>query len=168
MGSPDNFETLYGLLYSFSSFPNVILPFIGGHWVDRMGARSCLLLFTSTLALGHIVFCFGLSMKSWPIMYAGRFIFGCGQTTNVANSTMLSDWFGGKELAFSFAINVAFARMGSSVNNIASPAIAASTGGGKSFGISFCLLMFHVDNIYLLCSGHVLLDWRDTCWWHRA
>jgi MFS family permease len=63
-------------------------------------------------------------------MFLGRFLFGCGETsTSVANSTMLSDWFEGKELAFSFAFNVAIARMGSVVNNVASPAIAASTGG---------------------------------------
>lgn len=130
MGSPDNFETMYSLLYSLPAFPNVILPFFGGYSVDTLGVRSCLLVFTSTLAVGHIVFCFGLSLKSWPLMFLGRFLFGCGETsTSVANSTMLSDWFEGKELAFSFAFNVAIARMGSVVNNVASPAIAASTGG---------------------------------------
>jgi MFS family permease len=130
MDSPDNFETMYSLLYSLPAFPNVILPFFGGYSVDTLGVRSCLLVFTSTLALGHVVFCFGVSLKSWPLMFLGRFLFGCGETsTSVANSTMLSDWFEGKELAFSFAFNVAIARLGSVVNNIASPAIASSTSG---------------------------------------
>jgi hypothetical protein len=38
------------------------------------------------------------------------------------------DWFKGKELAFSFGINLSVARMGSVVNNLVSPAITKADG----------------------------------------
>ncbi len=130
MGNPDNFETLYSLLYAIPAFPNVILPFFGGYSVDTLGVRYCLLVFVSFIATGHVVFCFGLALKSWPLMFVGRFLFGCGETsTSVANSTILSDWFEGKELAFAMCINIAIARLGSVTNNILSPAIAVGAGG---------------------------------------
>lgn len=97
--------------------------------MDRLGVRSCLLVFISVIAVGQVVFCFGLSIKSWPIMLLGRAIFGCGETSNsVANSAIVAEWFEDKELAFAFGFNLSIARMGSVSSNFVSP-ILALTGG---------------------------------------
>lgn len=130
MGNDDNFETYFSLLYTIPAFPNIILPFFGGYFVDTLGADKCMAVFISIIALGHVVFSYGLSIKSWPIMFLGRAIFGIGETSNaVANNTILSDWFLGRETAFAFGINLSISRLSSVANNIMSPILASSSGG---------------------------------------
>ena len=129
VGDPDDYETLYSLLYTVYSVPNVILPFFGGYFVDKMGVRVCLIIFTTIIAAGQTIFALGLTLKSWPVMLVGRAVFGCGgESLSVANSAILASWFKGKELAFAFGLNLSIARIGSVINNIASPAIAESFG----------------------------------------
>lgn len=121
-GNPRDYETNFSLLYSLYAFPNVILPFFGGYFVDRFGVRLCMLVFAALITLGQIVFCIGISAESWPILFVGRFIFGLGgESLTVAISALLADWFGGKELAFAFGLNLSIARLGSVINNILSP-----------------------------------------------
>lgn len=126
MGNDENFETYFQLLYTLYSVPNVILPFFGGYFVDSWGVRTCLIIFTSLLAVGQVVFSFGLQAKSWVIMDIGRIIYGFGgESLAVANSAVLSEWFKGKELAFAFGLNLSVARLGSVANNFASPRLAS-------------------------------------------
>lgn len=77
-GKPSDFETLFSLLYTVYSVPNVILPFFGGYFVDSWGVRICLLIFACLITIGQTVFALGLSLKSWPLMLVGRVIFGFG------------------------------------------------------------------------------------------
>lgn len=129
MGSEDNFETYFQLLYTLYSVPNVILPFFGGYFVDNWGVRVCLVIFTSLLAIGQVVFTIGLESKSWAMMDAGRIIYGFGgESLAVANSAVLSEWFKGKELAFAFGLNLSVARLGSVLNNFISPRLASAAG----------------------------------------
>mmetsp|Transcript_26228 Transcript_26228/g.38868 ORF Transcript_26228/g.38868 Transcript_26228/m.38868 type:complete len:571 (+) Transcript_26228:73-1785(+) len=129
MGNPGNFETLFSLLYTVYSIPNIFLPFFGGYFVDKFGVRLCLLLFVSLIAAGQVIFAFGLSIKSWPIMFVGRVVFGFGgESIAVANSSILADWFAGKEVAFAFGLNLSVARLGSVFNNLLSPVLADSAG----------------------------------------
>ncbi len=146
MGKPDNFETMFSLLYTVYSIPNVVLPFFGGYFVDKWGVRICLLVFASCITAGQVVFAFGLSIKSWPVMLLGRVLYGFGgESLGVGNSAVLSAWFKGKELAFSFGLNLSVARLGSVINNLVSPAIASGV------DIEFAL-WFGV----ILCGGTIL------------
>ena len=43
----------YNLLYSVYSFPNIILPFIGGFLVDKLGVRFGIFLFSFILIIGQ-------------------------------------------------------------------------------------------------------------------
>lgn len=79
------------------------------------------------ITIGQIVFALGLSIKSWPVMFLGRVLYGFGgESMGVANSAILADWFKGKELALAFGLNLSIARLGSVMNNLVSPAIANS------------------------------------------
>jgi MFS family permease len=79
--------------------------------------------------VAQTVFAFGVSVKSWPIMYLGRILYGFGDaSTSVTNSTILSEWFGGRELAFAFGVNLSLARVGTVVNNLLSPVLAGGAG----------------------------------------
>lgn len=72
MGDQSDYEFKFGLLYTLYAAPNVILPFFGGYLVDRWGVRASLLLFSTTLLAGQLLFAFGVSIKSWPIMFLGE------------------------------------------------------------------------------------------------
>lgn len=125
MGSPDNFESSFSLLYTLYSVPNVILPFFGGYFVDYWGVVYTLYIFSIFLCVGQVTFALGVSTKSWPLMFLGRVLYGIGgESLGVASSAVLSYWFQGKELAFSFGLNLSVARLGSVMNNFLSPLIA--------------------------------------------
>lgn len=155
-GKPDDFETLFSLLYTLYAVPNIVLPFFGGYFTDKWGARFCLLMFSSLLTIGQVVFALGLSIKSWPLMYLGRIIFGCGgENMNVANSAILSVWFKDKELAFAFGLNLSISRLGSVANNLVSPVITDSVDivFALWFGVLLCgcsvacaVLISHLDH----------------------
>lgn len=95
--------------------------------MDKWGYRICLLAFACFICAGQVVLAIGVSSKSWPLMYIGRVLFGIGgESLGVGNSALLSEWFKGKELAFAFGLNLSIARLGSVINNLVSPAIAAN------------------------------------------
>lgn len=52
-------STQYSMLYTVYSMPNMVLPIFGGVFLDRIGIRSGLLLFTFILTLGQLVFMVG-------------------------------------------------------------------------------------------------------------
>ena len=49
----------YSLLYTVYSIPNMILPIIGGIFLDRIGIRVGLILFSCILTLGQFVYMLG-------------------------------------------------------------------------------------------------------------
>jgi len=125
MPQSPHFETQFNLLYTVYSIPNVILPLFGGNIVDRCGAPACLALFAFFTVLGSSFLSVGVAAKSWYIMYIGRFVFGLGgESLCVAQSTILSEWFEGKEVAFAMGVGLAVSRSGSILNNVWSPKIA--------------------------------------------
>jgi MFS family permease len=52
--APCPLQPLFSLLYTVYSIPNVILPFFGGFFVDKFGARACLLVFTVCILVGQV------------------------------------------------------------------------------------------------------------------
>lgn len=124
------------------AIPNIFLPFFGGYFVDKFGVRVVLFSTSLFIASGQCIFALGLSIKSWPVMYLGRVVFGFGgESMGVANSAVLASWFKGKELAFAFGLNLSVARLGSVMNNLLSPVLAESSGGvvfATWFGAILC------------------------------
>lgn len=49
----------FSLLYTVYSMPNMVLPILGGIFLDKIGIRSGLLLFTVILTIGQGVFMIG-------------------------------------------------------------------------------------------------------------
>ena len=68
--------TQYAMFYSFYSYPNIILPLVGGIMLDKMGIRLGLVLFTLLVTLGQFVFMLGGYRKSFALMLTGRIIYG--------------------------------------------------------------------------------------------
>ena len=69
--------TRYAFLYSFYSWPNVILSVFGGFLLDRVfGIRLGTVIFSALVCAGQLVFALGAFFGSFATMVAGRFIFG--------------------------------------------------------------------------------------------
>ena len=88
-----------------------MLPFVGGHLCDVFGAARCLVVFAILLTAGQALFAFGVSVSSVPVLLLGRVVFGLGgENMTVALSTLLAEWFRGKEMAFAMGLLVALTR----------------------------------------------------------
>eukprot|EP00586_Coscinodiscus_wailesii_P021644 CAMPEP_0172519028 /NCGR_PEP_ID=MMETSP1066-20121228/291172_1 /TAXON_ID=671091 /ORGANISM="Coscinodiscus wailesii, Strain CCMP2513" /LENGTH=572 /DNA_ID=CAMNT_0013301533 /DNA_START=96 /DNA_END=1815 /DNA_ORIENTATION=+ len=150
-----NFEARFNMLYSFYSIPNIVLPFFAGSYVDRVGGAICFLLFASLVFGGQFIFALGIQLKSWPLMIVGRTIEGVGgENICVARSSLLAQWFLGKESAFSMSFVASISRFGSALNNIISPMMANSFGTSpaawvgvliNSIGVGTGLFLFMLD-----------------------
>ena len=46
----------YQLLYSFYSFPNIVLPLFGGYFIDRLGKRQGVIVFAVIIVVGQFFF----------------------------------------------------------------------------------------------------------------
>ncbi|MFI5115196.1 MAG: MFS transporter [Terriglobales bacterium] len=99
-----------GLLNSFYSIAPIATVLIGGILIDRIGARRAMLIFGVICLTGSLLTAFGMT---FPLMAAGRFIFGMGaESLIVAITTAVAKWFKGKELSFALGINLMIARGG--------------------------------------------------------
>lgn len=115
-------STHFSLLYTVYSLPNMILPLLGGILLDSIGVRMGLIFFCAVLTAGQFLFMLGGYAVSYEEMIAGRVVFGMGgESMQVAQSSIISVWFKGKELAFALGLNLSIARLGSVINGIVVP-----------------------------------------------
>ena len=104
-------DTQIGTLNAIYSFPNIIMVLIGGVIVDRFGTRLSTLLFAIVCAIGALVTAIS---PLFPVMAAGRLIFGLGaESMIVAITVAIGQWFVGRQLGFAFGVNLSIARAGS-------------------------------------------------------
>lgn len=108
----------FASLYSWYSWPNVVLCFFGGFLIDRVfGIRLGAIIFSGFILVGQIIFALGAYVDSFTLMAAGRFVFGLGgESLAVAQNTYAVSWFKGKELNMVFGLQLSIARVGSTVN----------------------------------------------------
>ena len=52
-------ETQFNALYTIYALPNMILPIFGGIFMDKLGFRFGLILFTVILTIGQLIFAIG-------------------------------------------------------------------------------------------------------------
>ncbi|HXN80287.1 MAG TPA: MFS transporter [Steroidobacteraceae bacterium] len=104
-------DTQIGTLNAIYSLPNIFLVVIGGVLIDRFGARGMVLATTALCLVGAVVTALG---TLFPLMAAGRLLFGIGsETLAVAITVALAQWFAGRYFALLFALNLSLARLGS-------------------------------------------------------
>jgi len=98
-------------LNAIYSLPNVFMVLIGGILVDRLGTRGATLGFTALCLVGVVLTAVS---PSFPVMAAGRLIFGLGaESMIVAVTAALGQWFKGRQLGLAFGLNLSLARAGS-------------------------------------------------------
>jgi MFS family permease len=105
--------------------------------------------------MGQLVFCLGIYYQSWNLMFLGRFLFGCGgESFVVANTTFISQWFEGKELALAFGVSMAGSKLGSVWNNITSPVLLHSY-NNIDVPFMFGLLLCIICNLIVLVTNWI-------------
>ncbi|KAJ3046284.1 hypothetical protein HDV00_000097 [Rhizophlyctis rosea] len=141
----DEYQWQINLLYTVYSLPNIILPLIGGILIDKLGAPLMLGLFTTCVCLGQTVFASGIQSRKFPVMLAGRILFGLGgESLEVAQARVTTDWFKGRSLAFALGLNLSASRLATAANDIVSPWIAKHIGTPWAgwMGCLMCLVSF--------------------------
>jgi MFS family permease len=99
-----------GLLNSFYSIAPIATVLIGGILIDRIGTRKGMLIFSVICLIGSLITAFGMH---FPLMAAGRFVFGMGaESLIVATTTAIAKWFKGKELSFALGVSLMLGRVG--------------------------------------------------------
>ncbi len=99
-----------GMMYSFYSWPNVFMVFLGGFLIDRFGTRRMSLIFSALIVLGAAMVA---AAPGFWLMLVGRVVFGIGsESLIVCQQTILAKWFKGKELALAFGLSLTFMRLG--------------------------------------------------------
>lgn len=159
-------QSMNQLLYSVYSWPNTILAVFGGLLIDRvLGLRRAMLLFTVLTFAGSLVFCAGVRSTSFPLMLAGRVVFGLGgECLSVSQSAFVARWFKGRRgMTLAFSVTISFSRVGSSLNFVFSPLIAKALGvqmavlaGAAACGVSLlsCFVLVLAD-VYAVRSGYI-------------
>jgi len=118
----------FAYIYSLYSLPNIILPFFGGVIVDRLGNLIAMGVFAGILIIGQCIVTAGAYNLSFPLILAGRVVFGLGgECLSVAQSSIIAKWFMGKELSLALGASLCVARLGSSANSVLSTSIYSWT-----------------------------------------
>ncbi|KAI8912956.1 major facilitator superfamily domain-containing protein [Powellomyces hirtus] len=125
--SPEKWQHQLGVLYSAYSAPNILLPFICAAVVAKYRAGPVLVALSVMVAAGAAVIAGAVQTGHFEMMLVGRMLLGfAGESMGVAQARITCSYFSGPSLAIALGLNLAIARFGSILNDIVSPAIAAS------------------------------------------
>ncbi len=104
-------DTQIGTLNAIYSIPNVVLVLTGGILVDRFGAGR---MFFWTAAVCFVGAVLTAASPSFPIMAAGRLLFGIGsETFNIASLAAVTRWYPRRHTALMMGITLGMGRAGS-------------------------------------------------------
>jgi len=105
----------FGLLSSIYTFPNIAFVLVGGVIIDRMGNRFSAMLFCGLAAIGSAIVALACEIQSWPLLLAGRFLFGIGaESSYVVQNNICIEWFSNsKYFGLAMGITLTIARLGS-------------------------------------------------------
>jgi len=114
----------FNSIIALSAVPNVLLPFVGGIIVDRLGLRIAYGLFAICACIGQAILTFGIFHGSLAFILIGQGISALGgETIIVAKSAMIAKWFMGKELSFALGAVTCVARLGTTASFFFAPKI---------------------------------------------
>lgn len=84
-----NFE--FNLLYTVYSLPNIILPFFGGILIDKLGARTAIMIFSTIILVGQAICVAGAYYVKFWLLIFGRVIFGIGsESLNASQNSIMA------------------------------------------------------------------------------
>lgn len=146
-----------GMLYSFYSWPNLIMLPFSGFFIDRFGTRRMSLVFSGLIVIGAVLLA---AVPVFWVMVVARAIFGVGaESLIVCQSAILAKWFKGRELAFAFGLSLTFMRLGTLFSFNTEAWIAEQFGGWQValWGAALlCVLSFFCNVGYVFLERNAL------------
>ena len=143
-----------GGLYTLYSVAAIVVVFLGGMLIDRIGTRWASLVFSTLVVIGACIVALAPNVF---VAGVGRLVFGAGsESLVVAQSAILSRWFRGKELAFSFGLTLAIARLGTLFSFNTEELIASRLGWQAALWVAagLCLLSLLANVAYYFMDRH--------------
>lgn len=143
-----------GMLYTLYSVAAILVVFLGGMLIDRIGTRSASLIFSALIVIGACIVALAPNVM---IAGLGRLVFGAGsESLVVAQSAILARWFKGRELALSFGITLAIARLGTLFSFNTEELIASRLGWQTALwaAAGLCVLSLLANLVYYLMDRH--------------
>ncbi|KPA85565.1 hypothetical protein ABB37_01829 [Leptomonas pyrrhocoris] len=152
-------ESMNQYLYSVYSWPNTVLSVVGGLLIDKyLGLRRAMLLFTSLILAGSVLFYIGVHNTTYWMLIVGRIVFGLGgESLSVSQSAFVARWFKGcRGMALAFGITISFSRVGSSFNFLFSPLIANNWGveAAAIAGTGACVVSVGACSVLVLADRY--------------
>ena len=121
--APSRGSTLYNLFYLVYAFCNMAMSLVAGAMVDRIGVRSCAIIFLALCLVGQSLFAIGGFLTSmsararYIFLFFGRFVFGLGGgSITIVQNAITAKWFRGRNLAMAFGCTLTVSRLGSVIN----------------------------------------------------
>ncbi|CDS11224.1 hypothetical protein LRAMOSA03487 [Lichtheimia ramosa] len=143
-------NTRYGVVSASVSIVNTIFPIAGGIFIDKFGSVWGTLGLLTALA-GRFT--------SFPLMVAGRVIFGIGSGLIVTmQESLLSKWFRTQSLSIAIGIQLSVSQLASFLGTLAANPLAARTGNWVwPFWLSLILCGFSMimNIVYALMVRHL-------------
>lgn len=112
---------------------------------DYFGSSRMIVALSTLTSLGHLLFAWGVSARTYWLMVVGRTLFGMGgESLEVAQSRMTTEWFRDGLLGLALGLNLTSARLATALNDILSPWLSRQIGptGATFTGLGFCILSF--------------------------
>ncbi|CAD8114867.1 unnamed protein product [Paramecium sonneborni] len=136
----------FNLLYSVFALPNIFLTILGGMIIDRLGVRFGIFTFTLIVTIGQLIIALGGKFNEYSLMLLGRAVFGvASENLIIAQSTFVSLWFKGTELATAMGIIMTIPELGGALNSLLTPLIYESSQSLSVplfTSVGFCLFSF--------------------------
>jgi len=143
-----------GGLYTLYSVAAIVVVFLGGMLIDRIGTRLASLVFSALIVIGACIVALAPNVF---VAGMGRLVFGAGsESLVVAQSAILSRWFKGRELALSFGITLAIARLGTLFSFNTEELIASRLGWQTALwaAAGLCVLSLLANLAYYAMDRH--------------
>lgn len=119
--------TEYNMLFSFYYLPNIFMPLVIGYLSDVFGRRFGLMLSSSLIFFGHLLFAIGISGRMFAPSVFGRLVFGIGAESYIVVVLECLSFWNFDFLSFSMGIQSAAQRFGSALNDFMLPLIYEKT-----------------------------------------
>ena len=151
----------YNQLYSVYSYPNMVLPLIGGILTDKFGIHFSMILFSTLVWAGQVVFTISGYMADnrsddWPFIVSliGRFIYGLGgESLLVCQTVIISKWFINKELSLALGSIQSWMMIGVTLWGFIIPPLSNVTSLG--FAINFSCFISALSLLFIIAIIYV-------------
>ncbi|CDH51405.1 major facilitator superfamily transporter [Lichtheimia corymbifera JMRC:FSU:9682] len=152
-------NTRYGVVSASVSIVNTIFPVAGGIFIDRFGSVWGTLGVSLCIITGSLLTALAGRLTSFPLMVAGRVIFGIGSGLIVTmQESLLSKWFRTQSLSIAIGIQLSVSQLASFLGTLAANPLAERTGNWVwPFWLSLILCGFSMimNIVYALMVRHL-------------